>query len=79
MMQPDGDSVRALAGLPVCLMVVALSGGCAGESQTVPESQQIAQPVPPPPPPTTRTAACAGAAASAAQAGGDGGPGLGPA
>jgi peptidoglycan-associated lipoprotein len=43
------------AGLPVCVpacvMTFALLGGCAGQSETISGSQEVAKPVPPPPPP----------------------------
>lgn len=45
------SSVWLLAGLPVCLVAVTLLGGCAGESQTVSESQDVAKSAPPSPPP----------------------------
>ena len=51
MNQPPVRSVFMLACLPGCVMVLALLTGCAGESQTVSGSQEIAKPVPPPPPP----------------------------
>ena len=48
-------SAWLLAGLPVCVpacvIAVTLLAGCAGESQTVSESQDIAKSAPPPPPP----------------------------
>ena len=49
-------SACLLAGLsacvPMCVIVLTLLGGCAGESQTtVSGSQEIAKPAPPPPPP----------------------------
>lgn len=44
-------SVFMLACLPGCVIAVVLLTGCAGESQTVSGSQEIAKPVPPPPPP----------------------------
>jgi peptidoglycan-associated lipoprotein len=50
-MNPTVRSVFMLACLPGCVMAVVLLTGCAGESQTVSGSQEIAKPVPPPPPP----------------------------
>jgi peptidoglycan-associated lipoprotein len=44
-------SVCMLACLPGCVIAVVLLTGCAGESQTVSGSQEVAKPVPPPPPP----------------------------
>jgi peptidoglycan-associated lipoprotein len=53
MKQWAGQSAWLPAGLPVCLIALALLSGCAGESQTqtISGSQEIAKPVPPPPPP----------------------------
>jgi len=45
------SSAWLLAGLPVCLVTVTLLAGCAGESQTVSESQDVAKSAPPSPPP----------------------------
>ena len=50
-MNPAVRSGCMLACLPGCVMVLALLTGCAGESQTVSGSQEIAKPEPPPPPP----------------------------
>ena len=45
-------SVCLLAGLPVCMVVLTLLDGCAGENQTTGSgSQEISKPAPPPPPP----------------------------
>jgi peptidoglycan-associated lipoprotein len=47
------STVRAVflpACLPGCVIALAILTGCAGESQTVSGSQEIAKPVPPPPP-----------------------------
>jgi peptidoglycan-associated lipoprotein len=51
MNQSPVRSVFMLACLPGCVLVLALLTGCAGESQTVSGSQEIAKPVPPPPSP----------------------------
>ena len=51
MKHPAVRSTFAMVCLPACLMVVALVGGCASESQTVSGSQELAKPAPPPPPP----------------------------
>ena len=40
-----------VAGVPVFVTVVTLLGGCAGESQTTSETEEVAKAVPPPPPP----------------------------
>jgi len=45
-------SAFMLACLSGCVIAVVLLTGCAGESQTVSGSQEIAKPVPPPPPPS---------------------------
>jgi peptidoglycan-associated lipoprotein len=39
------------SALAVCVVALALLGGCAGESHTVSGSQEVAKPLPPPPPP----------------------------
>jgi peptidoglycan-associated lipoprotein len=50
-MNPTVRSAFMLACLPGCVIALAILTGCAGESQTVSGSQEIAKPVPPPPPP----------------------------
>jgi peptidoglycan-associated lipoprotein len=44
-------SAVVMVCLPGCVIALAILTGCAGESQTVSGSQEIAKPVPPPPPP----------------------------
>jgi len=66
-MNPTVRSVFMLACVPGCVIALAILDGCAGESQTVSGSQEIAKPVlppaPEPPPPPKQEEMVAQAAA----------------
>lgn len=51
-MNPTVRAIFMLACVPGCVIALAMLDGCAGESQTVSGSQEIARPVPPLEPPS---------------------------